>query len=102
MVELSGMRVVWVRQVGGWRRGGEMGMVVLGAGMGWDGEVGVKVGLKGKGWEGKRWVGSGNGREGRGGHETKKWEGGKVRAQCHVSFAILYQAFVFSSPSAYI
>ncbi len=73
-------------------------------GMGWDGEVGVKVGLKGKGWEGKRWVGSGNGMggEGRGGHERKKWEGGKVRAQCHVSFAILYQAFVFSSPSAYI
>ncbi len=78
VVELSGMRVVWVRQVGGWRRGGEMGMVVLGAGMGWDGEVGVKVGLKGKGWEGKRWVGSGNGMGGEGRareEEVGRWKG---------------------------
>jgi hypothetical protein len=52
----------------GWRRGEEMGMVVLGGGMGRDGEVGVKVGLKRKGFEGKRWVGS---RDGMGGEGTR-------------------------------
>ncbi len=60
--------------------------------------------MEGRGRDGRErggWV-AGMGWEGRGGHERKKWEGGKVRAQCHVRFAILYQAFVFSSPSAYI